>query len=104
MSPTRPPPISCGSSTVHLAQGETKAAALRAAKLSFLRSGNQLAQPQYWAAFVLNGDGRVPIPRVFSWMWIAAAAILVGGLIFLYRHRRRSTLPSTGAGGSGQVR
>jgi hypothetical protein len=73
-----------------LAQGETKAAALRAAKLSFLRAGNQLAQPQYWAAFVLTGDGRVPIPRVFSWLSIAAATILVGGLIFLYRHRRRS--------------
>ncbi len=72
---------------LRLAQGETKAAALRAAKLSFLRSGNQLAQPQYWAAFVLNGDGRVPIPRVIPWPWIAAAAILIGGLIFLYRRR-----------------
>ncbi len=73
-----------------LAQGETKAAALRAAKLNFLRSGSQLAQPQYWAAFVLNGDGRVSIPRVISWPWIAAVAILIGGLIFLYLHRRRA--------------
>ncbi len=75
---------------VRLARGETKAAALRAAKLSFLRSGNQLSQPQYWAAFVLNGDGRVPIPRVFSWVWICAAAVLTGGFIYLYRHRRRA--------------
>jgi CHAT domain-containing protein len=78
---------------VRLAQGETKAAALRAAKLSFLRSGNQLAQPQYWAAFVLNGDGRVPIPRVIPWPWIAAAAILLGGFIFLYRRRAKFRPP-----------
>ncbi len=79
---------------LRLAQGETKAAALRAAKLSFLRSGNQLAQPQYWAAFVLNGDGRVPIPRVIPWLWVAAAAILTGGFIFLYRRRAKFRPPA----------
>jgi CHAT domain-containing protein len=75
-----------------LARGETKAGALQAAKLDFIRSGNQLAQPRYWAAFVLNGDGRMPIPGVFSWSWIAAAMLLPGGAIFLFRrhHRHRS--------------
>src|SRR6185369_3569649 len=75
---------------LHLAKGEPKATALRAAKVNFIRSGSQLAEPRYWAAFVLNGDGRIPIRRVLSWMWISAAAILLGGLIFLFRHRRRS--------------
>jgi CHAT domain-containing protein len=84
----------------HLAQGESKAAALRAAKLSFIRSGNRLAEPLYWAAFVLNGDGRAPIPRVLSWRWIAmwiavwipmsiAAAILAAALIRWVCRRRR---------------
>ena len=73
----------------HLARGETKAAALRNAKLSFLHSGNQLAQPQYWAAFVLNGDGRAPIPAVFSWMWIAAAVALAAAIFLCLRRYRR---------------
>ena len=75
----------------HLSRGETKAEALRAAKLSFLGSGNELAEPRYWAAFVLNGDGRAPIPRVLSWNWIAGAAIMAGATIFLFRrhHHRR---------------
>jgi tetratricopeptide (TPR) repeat protein len=73
----------------HLARGESKAAALQAAKLGFIHSGNQLAEPRYWAAFVLNGDGRAPIPGVLSWMWIAAAAAFVCATIFLFLHRLR---------------
>jgi hypothetical protein len=72
----------------HLARGETKAESLRAAKLSFLRSGTELALPRYWAAFIITGDAEAPIPRVLSWMWFAvptaAAAILVS---FLFRRR-----------------
>jgi CHAT domain-containing protein/tetratricopeptide (TPR) repeat protein len=83
----------------HLAHGETKAGALRAAKLSFIRSGNRLAEPQYWAAFVLTGDGRAPIPRVLSWPWIvmcvSAAVVLTGALIRLVRlvYGRRHSAP-----------
>lgn len=44
----------------HLAQGEDEAAALRRAKLDYIRMmGNR--PPIYWAGFVLVGDGSAPI-------------------------------------------
>jgi len=66
-----------------LAKGQTKAEALRNAKLKFLRSGSDLAQPSFWAAFVLNGEGETPIPRVIAWSEIAigAGALLLIGLL-----------------------
>lgn len=70
------------------------AQALRLAKLKFLRSGTPLANPQYWAAFVINGDGVRPLPRVISWTTIAllSAGVLVIVLLLAYwlRIRRRS--------------
>ena len=72
----------------HLAKGESKAQALRAAKLSFLKSGGELANPVYWAAFVLNGDGRAPVPGVVSWWWVAAAGVIVVfGCVVVWRRR-----------------
>lgn len=61
-----------------LSRGFSKAEALRRAKLKFLESGTELAHPYYWAAFVVNGDGRreVGLPYPWSW-WLAGAAILV---------------------------
>jgi CHAT domain-containing protein len=75
----------------HLAKGEAKTEALRAAKLSFLRESGPRSQPRYWAAFVLNGDGQAPIRPVFPWTWIAAMAfaIAVPVTVFHYRHRLR---------------
>ncbi len=76
-----------------LAHGAAKAEALRSAKLSFLRSGSELAQPRYWAAFVLNGDGQSPVRPVLSWAWVIAAALLVGlalgGARGLWKKRRQ---------------
>lgn len=72
-----------------LARGYTKAAALREAKLRFLRSGNELAEPRYWAAFVLTGDGQVPIRPVLSWTWIVLAVLAVAAAIVLFRRGRR---------------
>jgi hypothetical protein len=54
-----------------LEQHEPTAEALRLAKLKFLRSGGNLARPMYWAAFVINGNGFDPLPRVISWSAIA---------------------------------
>ena len=72
-----------------LAGGKSKAEALRAVKLEFLRAGGVRAHPAYWAAFVLNGDGHSPIGPVFAWTWIAAvAAGLAAGLAAAYRYRR----------------
>jgi CHAT domain-containing protein/Tfp pilus assembly protein PilF len=65
-----------------LSQGRAKAEALRLAKLKFLRSGSALQHPRHWGAFVLNGDGLQPLPRVLSWgallMPLAGALLLLG--------------------------
>jgi CHAT domain-containing protein len=84
----------------HLAAGEPKAEALRAAKLSFLAQGGERVQPLYWAAFVLNGDGQEPIRPVVSWMWFAGGLLLAAGIVtgcrFLYFRRRRPYSRATG--------
>jgi len=74
-----------------LNRGEPKAEALRRAKLKFLRSSGALAHPRYWAAFVLNGDGLDPIPRVFSWssVLLVAASTLVFAVATIGQRRRR---------------
>jgi hypothetical protein len=46
---------------------QSKAEALRLAKLEFLHSRSALSHPRYWAAFVLNGDGARPVPRFIPW-------------------------------------
>ena len=58
----------------YIANGLPKAEALRLAKMQFLKSGTLLANPRYWAAFVLNGDGWNPSRRVIPWSAVAAAA------------------------------
>jgi CHAT domain-containing protein len=79
----------------HLATGDSKAEALRAAKRSFIQKPGTRSQPQYWAAFVLNGDGQQPIRPVFRWAWIAAPALALAALITVFsryrfrRHRSR---------------
>jgi hypothetical protein len=71
-----------------LGQLEPKAQALRLAKLKLLRSGTALQHPQFWAAFVMNGDGLSPMVRVFSWSSLlapAAAVLLVAGALVARR-------------------
>jgi CHAT domain-containing protein len=75
-----------------LDRGEPKAQALRLAKLRFLRSGTELSQPRFWAAFVLAGDGLTPIPRVLPWSALIGAAGLVllaaMAVLMCWRHFR----------------
>jgi hypothetical protein len=60
-----------------LNRGETKAEALRMAKLRFLRLGTPLAHPRFWAAFIVSGEGWRPIPRVIPWsMFLGAGGVL----------------------------
>ena len=64
-----------------LSRGQSKAEALRNAKLKFLRSGSKLAHPRYWAAFVLSGDGQSPIVAIVPWSAIAAiGAVVMAGI------------------------
>ena len=78
-----------------MVQGQSKAEALRSAKLVFLHSKTELANPANWAAFVMNGDGGGTLPHFVSWGELAAVAAmaivgLAGGLwLLLLRGRRR---------------
>jgi len=78
----------------YLGRGTSKAEALRQAKLAFLRPGSPFQAPRYWAAFVLNGDGREALTPVVSWAWLLTAAagfgLVVIGLRRAWRHRPRS--------------
>jgi tetratricopeptide (TPR) repeat protein len=71
-----------------LSEGRSKADALRWAKLRFLHGGADLAQPRYWAAFVLTGDGRSQVPRAIPWSVLGGFALTLAALIALWRSRR----------------
>jgi CHAT domain-containing protein len=65
----------------HLQRGAPRDEALRRAKLRLLTSGTALADPHYWAAFVLTGDGLRPVPRPLSWTAFALVVTAIGLLI-----------------------
>jgi len=72
-----------------LADGQSKAVALRAAKLDLLRT-DATAAPRYWAPFVLIGeaDERVPISGPPWWLrnsqlLMLSGLLLMAGLITL---------------------
>jgi CHAT domain-containing protein/Flp pilus assembly protein TadD len=67
-----------------LRENTPKANALRLAKLKFLRSKSRLSDPAVWAAFVLNGDGLTPTPRVLSWAEVAAGVAALTALLVLF--------------------
>jgi CHAT domain-containing protein/tetratricopeptide (TPR) repeat protein len=80
-----------------LGQREPKAQALRLAKLRFLRSASELRHPRFWAAFVLNGDGTRPVPRVCAWdrLLVLLAVVLLAAAALVGR-RRSVTRPGAG--------
>jgi tetratricopeptide (TPR) repeat protein len=82
----------------HLQRGVPRDEALRRAKLRFIEPGSDLADPHYWAAFVLTGDALRPIPRAISWTAVTAttAGFLALALLpfRLYRASRRAGAPA----------
>jgi len=81
-----------------LKKHKTKAEALRLTKLEFLRAGGELAHPKFWAAFVLNGEGREPVPRFLPWQAIVAPLLLVFATVVVIvqlRKRRRTEAART---------
>jgi len=74
-----------------LAKGQSKAGALRQAKLAFLHSGLAWAHPYYWAAYVLTGDASDTLPRVVPWRVLALAVLACILLISVAATARRST-------------
>jgi CHAT domain-containing protein/Flp pilus assembly protein TadD len=76
----------------NLASGDTKAAALRKAKLAFVQSPGEVSHPYFWAAFLLSGDGHTSLTYVIRWWQIAlAATLLITGLALGWRSRQGST-------------
>ena len=74
-----------------LQRGASRAEALRLAKLRFMQSNSAAANPHYWAAFVLSGDGSQPISRAATWtnaLLVAAAMIVVIAAVALLGRRR----------------
>jgi len=64
-----------------LSRGQSKAEALRNAKLKFLRSGSTLSHPRYWAPFVLSGNGSSPIAAIVPWsVLMAISAVVFAGI------------------------
>jgi len=76
----------------HLQLGLARDEALRRAKLRLIRSDTALADPHYWAAFVMTGDALRPIPRAVSWRTVGISlltvAIAVSGAVAWQRRRR----------------
>jgi len=69
-----------------LAGGESTAAALRHAKLEFLRSPLAWSEPRSWAGYVLNGDGTERLPRVIPWAAIVGVPLVAAaGIAFGFR-------------------
>jgi hypothetical protein len=85
----------------HLQRGVSRDEALRRAKLRLARSGTELADPHYWAAFALSGEALRPVPRAVSWNTVAIAAAVPVLVLAIVRarivRRRRVTAASAAA-------
>lgn len=77
-------------------RGLSRDEALRRAKLRFMESGTELADPHYWAAFVLTGDALRPVPRAIAWTTIAAVSLMLigSGIAGVQFRRRRRPAPT----------
>jgi len=62
-----------------LANGQTKSAALRAAKLAYLENcGPREAYPFLWGSFVLLGDDQpVKIKKAFDWRYVWGGVLVL---------------------------
>lgn len=70
----------------NLKAGQTKDAALRQAKLTYLEQVNapELAHPFYWAGFIVVGDtAAMEMGGNLSWWWIGIATLLLIFLTFI---------------------
>jgi CHAT domain-containing protein len=74
-----------------LKQGNTKAEALREAKLDFLKSADNLkANPYFWSTYVVIGDSSPLFKKNLNYLYWLAAVLLIGaaGLLFYTRQQR----------------
>ncbi|RME48132.1 MAG: CHAT domain-containing protein [Chloroflexi bacterium] len=81
----------------HLAEGTSKAEALRAAKLELLREGS-ISTLRCWAPFILIGEADQPVPLHGrpGWLehggWFVAITLTLIGLLVRFTRRKRSAV------------
>ncbi len=74
-----------------LKQGNSKAEALREAKLDFLKNADNLkANPYFWSTYVVIGDSSPLFKKSLAYLyWLTAILLIVaGGLLFYFRRQR----------------
>lgn len=74
-----------------LGRGESKAEALRGAKLAMLQSKTIFTDPYFWAAFVLNGDGASPVPPLSLAVPVFLGLALLAAAAAYYNRRNASS-------------
>lgn len=79
-----------------LSKGQSKDMALRNAKLTYLKSADELlSHPYYWAHFVLKGnDSPLAKKRASLQYWILIASLMIIVVIYLLKKRRSVALHS----------
>jgi cytochrome oxidase assembly protein ShyY1 len=75
---------------VNLKQNQTKDAALRSAKLTYInnQSSDAKTHPRYWAGFVPIGNMAAIKAQNESrnyWLWSLGALLLVGGFVYYFK-------------------
>ena len=65
-----------------LANGLTKAEALRQAKLTILHAGGAHAHPYFWAPYLVSGDAQTPLSPTIPWWPFPVTALLLAALVF----------------------
>ncbi len=71
----------------NLKKGQTKADALKNAKLNYIENhnGTKLSQPYYWAGFVLYGDDSPVVDSSNTWIWLLSILVLIVLTVFLFK-------------------
>ena len=76
-----------------LKRGNSKAEALREAKLNFLKNADNLkANPYFWSTYVVIGDSSPLFKKNLNYLYWLAAIVLIagGGLILILRYRNKN--------------
>jgi len=70
----------------NLSEGQTKSAALRSAKLNYLKNNTDAeASPHYWASLVLIGDNGTLLPTTNYWIFLWIGLGIVTIVLIVYR-------------------
>ncbi|WP_378183687.1 CHAT domain-containing protein [Aquimarina sp. SS2-1] len=79
----------------NLSEGQTKSAALRTAKLNYLKNNNDAeASPHYWASLVLIGDSGTLLPQTNNllYLWIGLGLVFLTLFIYLFKTQKKKSI------------